>query len=214
MHAMGTFTKHNVSSLHVGGIPYYLIAKDFVESDDYATTFTHGFAIYHRQVYHMFPSLKFAYPFEAENSFDAYPYLTFAKDHPIIPVLTCCLYLLLVRQGTAEHLIRDRKPRALKTSLMLWNLFLAVFSFVGAMRVVPHLLGNWLENGFGFTVCAKSYGRLGSGNSGLEAIEAYGMGPSGLCTQIYIKWLLYPTALRLYIVVKTYVLDVNARLYP
>jgi cytochrome c-type biogenesis protein CcmH/NrfF len=44
----------------------------------------------------------------------------------------------------------------LKESLCLWNTFLAIFSFFGALRTVPAIMQNLgLENGFYTSVCAR-----------------------------------------------------------
>eukprot|EP00976_Prorocentrum_cordatum_P091387 1188512-Prorocentrum_minimum.AAC.1 len=135
-------------------LPFYLVDRQFVDHDEYATTITHGLVVSHRQAYHMFPSLKILYPLEWEKSFDAIPYLRFSENHPIVPFLACSAYLLLVYYGTSERHIRERKARPLKRTLMLWNLFLAIFSLTGVVRVLPHLVGNLLERGFKYTVRA------------------------------------------------------------
>eukprot|EP00913_Durusdinium_trenchii_P032906 g30805.t1 len=60
----------------------------------------------------------------------------------------------------------------------IWNLFLAIFSFVGAVRTVPQLLGALWEYGFAYTVCRR-------------AIFYYGHGPAGfwVCLFIFSKYL-------------------------
>lgn len=69
--------------------------------------------------------------------------------------------------------MKDRKPFDLRYSLAAWNLFLAVFSFYGAFRTVPHLLHRIVSYSFEDTVCES-------------ALIAYGGGASGLATQLFI----------------------------
>ncbi|CAL1154401.1 unnamed protein product [Cladocopium goreaui] len=74
--------------------------------------------------------------------------------------------------------MRDREAWDLKRSLAFWNLFLAVFSFAGAVRTVPQLVGALMEYGFAYTVCRR-------------AVFYYGNGPAGfwVCLFIFSKYL-------------------------
>lgn len=63
--------------------------------------------------------------------------------------------------------MKNRQPFSLKTSLAAWNLFLSVFSFMGALRTVPHLLNNLYQFGFYYTTCAAAPGAYGLGASGM-----------------------------------------------
>ena len=48
--------------------------------------------------------------------------------------------------------MKTREAWDLKALLAGWNLFLAVFSLIGAARTVPQLLGAWHQYGFSYTV--------------------------------------------------------------
>jgi len=73
--------------------------------------------------------------------------------------------------------MKDRPAFDLKKPLAAWNLFLAVFSFIGAARVLPHLFMILWEYGLEYTSC-RAPGR------------SYGSGPSGLwvCAFIFSKY--------------------------
>ena len=80
-------------------------------------------------------------------------------------------YLALVYFGV--KLMKNRKAFDLKAPLAIWNLFLAVFSFIGTARLLPHLLfGLWLNDSTYF------FCRL--------AGEAYGVGPAGLWANLFV----------------------------
>lgn len=64
----------------------------------------------------------------------------------------------------------DREPMKLKTQLQAWNLFLAVFSFFGTLRTVPHLLIVLYRYGFRYQVCAPA-----EDNYALGAVGLWGM---------------------------------------
>ena len=61
----------------------------------------------------------------------------------------------------------------LNWQLSAWNLFLAVFSFIGAVRVVPQIALNVHLHGFEYTICER-------------ADTQYGIGASGLWTVLFI----------------------------
>eukprot|EP00435_Cladocopium_sp_Y103_P019553 s2572_g4.t1 len=85
-------------------------------------------------------------------------------------------YLAFILLG--KEFMKDREAWDLKRSLALWNLFLAVFSFAGAVRTVPQLVGALMEYGFAYTVCRR-------------AVFYYGNGPAGfwVCLFIFSKYL-------------------------
>jgi len=63
-------------------------------------------------------------------------------------------------------MMKDKQPFDLKAALALWNLFLAVFSFVGALRTVPHLLMMLQSQGFRYSICQAATVGYGCSASG------------------------------------------------
>lgn len=68
-----------------------------------------------------------------------------------IPVVSCVIYLILVPLG--KRLMADRPPYELRGVLTIWNVFLAVFSVLGAVATAPDLISYVKEGGFGYSVC-------------------------------------------------------------
>lgn len=64
------------------------------------------------------------------------------------------------------NFMKDRKPYGLKNVLALWNLFLAIFSFIGAVRTVPHLVMMVTTYGFDYTLCRAAVAGYGNGAVG------------------------------------------------
>ena len=59
------------------------------------------------------------------------------------------------------------KPFGLKGPLAVWNLLLALFSFVGFLRTAPHLINFLSRNGFYASVCIPAETNYGNGAVGL-----------------------------------------------
>lgn len=96
------------------------------------------------------PALEPFY-FEFEKTFDVSEYYRIIRDNPIVPVVATALYLLMVFGGQA--IMANRKPFNLKKLTAWWNLFLALFSIIGAVRVVPHFFYLFTFKTFKQTVC-------------------------------------------------------------
>eukprot|EP00932_Pfiesteria_piscicida_P002754 SRR837773.12679.p1 GENE.SRR837773.12679~~SRR837773.12679.p1 ORF type:complete len:285 (-),score=59.03 SRR837773.12679:11-757(-) len=69
--------------------------------------------------------------------------------------------------------MEDKEAWDLKWLLAAWNLFLAVYSFIGALRTAPHLLHVVWVQGFDFSLCRA-------------ALPMYGSGPCGLWVALFI----------------------------
>jgi GNS1/SUR4 family len=61
------------------------------------------------------------------------------------------VYLSFILLG--QTLLKNREPFVLKRSLALWNLFLAVFSIIGTIRLVPYVTYQVYRNGFTYLIC-------------------------------------------------------------
>jgi len=105
------------------------------------------------------------YPFSFEREFQAEDLAAFCRQWWWVGTLATSLYLVGLWVGTAA--MRDRKPYDLKKALAAWNLFLAVFSFIGAVRTVPHLFLMLWTYGFQYTVCRAALVGYGSGATGV-----------------------------------------------
>ncbi|KAH7696351.1 ELO-1 protein [Aphelenchoides avenae] len=72
------------------------------------------------------------------------------------------LYMVVVF-GT-KFLMRKREPFNLFVPLNAWNLFLAVFSIVGTLKLTPEFFGTLYNNGLQDSYC--KLGTFTSGNNG------------------------------------------------
>jgi len=96
-----------------------------------------------RQIYHVYPAMEKFY-LDWEKNYDPEPVLYMMKDCKyLIPVGAVILYCIMIVFGP-PLIAKMKKPFKLERPLALWNLFLSVFSFYGAIRTVPHIL--WMLN--------------------------------------------------------------------
>eukprot|EP00742_Colponemidia_sp_Colp-10_P001462 GILJ01001572.1.p1 GENE.GILJ01001572.1~~GILJ01001572.1.p1 ORF type:complete len:298 (+),score=23.06 GILJ01001572.1:90-983(+) len=114
------------------------------------------------QLFDVYPTLKNVYhPFEQTWSGDMHPW---AIAHPYLAVYAAAIYVVIM--FGLKYLMRERKPFDLKVPLAAWNLLLAVFSGIGTLRTVPHLLYYLYNHGFEFTQTYTATTYYGSGACG------------------------------------------------
>lgn len=104
------------------------------------------------------------YPFQWEQNFKGTELCSSCRNRWWISYFASTLYLVGLWKGSS--MMKDREPYGLKTALALWNLFLAVFSFIGAVRTAPHLLYMLKDYGFEYTVCRAALVSYGNGAVG------------------------------------------------
>jgi len=78
------------------------------------------------------------YPYDFENQHDSYGILETSRKYNIVAFAVGLGYIAAVFLG--QHFMRNREAVDTRRAVTFWNLFMAVFSFVGACRTVPHLL--------------------------------------------------------------------------
>lgn len=126
-----------------------------------------------------FPMLKSLH-LDAEMSFnEGHIWTRLNRIYWWASILAVVVYLVLVFGG--QRLMRNRKPFHLKSLLAGWNLLLAVFSAVGTIRLVPHLLYGLTINHHTYFFCRA-------------ASESYGQGPAGLWANMFV-WSKFPELL-------------------
>eukprot|EP01029_Cantina_marsupialis_P019274 TRINITY_DN44793_c0_g1_i1.p1 TRINITY_DN44793_c0_g1~~TRINITY_DN44793_c0_g1_i1.p1 ORF type:complete len:281 (+),score=61.10 TRINITY_DN44793_c0_g1_i1:56-898(+) len=116
------------------------------------------------QLFEYIPSLKFLYPFEWENSFNKPDLLDWTLDNTWVSFVVAFAYVAAVFIG--QRIMKNKEPLGLKRFLQAWNLLLAVFSFFGAARTVPHLFLRLYTTGFQHTTCDDAHASYGSGSNG------------------------------------------------
>ena len=105
------------------------------------------------------------------------------QNHWEVPIIAVTLYMAFCYFGQKimgcncgkdfKKCNELKHPFDLKYPLGLWNLFLSTFSFIGAFRTVPHLLGNLLSKSYLESICDV-------------AGTSYGQGPCGFWTVLFI----------------------------
>lgn len=121
---------------------------------------------------HMYLELYLAFPWvrrfytdwevqiNNEPVFDLMVYLT-----PFVPIVSVVSYLATI-VGLKKYMV-NRPAYDLKIPLAMWNLFLSVFSFFGAVRTVPHLLWLFAFVGPYKVMCGDPETLYGTGSIGL-----------------------------------------------
>mmetsp|Transcript_126063 Transcript_126063/g.356460 ORF Transcript_126063/g.356460 Transcript_126063/m.356460 type:complete len:352 (+) Transcript_126063:81-1136(+) len=107
----------------------------------------------------------YLYPVGSEVRFSGAPVSLFCRRHWWVGYAAVSMYVLALCWGT--EYMGKREPFKLKAPLALWNLLLAVFSLLGALRVGSHLallLGTY---GFEYTVCRPPQLSYMNGAAGL-----------------------------------------------
>ena len=80
-------------------------------------------------------------------------------------IIASATYMLSIILG--QWYMRGKKAFDLKTPLAAWNLLLAIFSFMGTIRLVPHLLYGLTVNHHTYFFCRAASAAYGFGSSGL-----------------------------------------------
>uniref|UniRef100_A0A7S4SAW4 Elongation of fatty acids protein n=1 Tax=Alexandrium monilatum TaxID=311494 RepID=A0A7S4SAW4_9DINO len=105
------------------------------------------------------------YPFAWEREFMGEAAAQWTRRWWWVSYVASSSYLIGLCIGTSS--MRDRAPYSLTTALKCWNLLLFVFSFVGMMRTVPHLVLVLSEFGLEYSVCRCARVSYGSGAVGM-----------------------------------------------
>lgn len=111
-----------------------------------------------------FPALRNTV-FDIELSYDAVAASNFVKSHPYLPIYVISVYLVGIFGG--QYYMKDKKPYDLKFPLAYWNLFLAIFSFIGMVRTVPTLLYFMTQMTMKEISCTPYWTTHGAGEVGL-----------------------------------------------
>lgn len=107
------------------------------------------------QVFQSIPALEPFYT-EYEKNFDVSEAFRLIRDNKWLPIIAVILYLSFLVEG--KKYIERRQKNGLGAVKLgyfpaAWNLFLAIFSILGAIRVVPHFLFLFTHKDFQATVC-------------------------------------------------------------
>lgn len=119
------------------------------------------------QVYHHYPQLARFYT-EFERNAVVMQWTDLKWDAAVCAVICYGIFILVGLQ-----VMKTREKFELRRPLQLWNLMLCLFSFMGAIRTMPHLVLTIYKHGLYYSICHN-------------AVESYGAQASGLWTILFI----------------------------
>ena len=93
------------------------------------------------------------------------PVLHSMQHHPFIPILTCCVYVVLIFTG--QYYMKGKERYNLRYTMATWNFLLSTFSLMGMIRTLPQLLHNLSTLSLRDNVCLDPRATYGSGSTGL-----------------------------------------------
>lgn len=106
-----------------------------------------------------------------EKAYDGIHVLLWSRSRYWLCPLFCSLYLGFIY--AAPRLMAKKQPYDLRRPLKYWNLFLAIFSLLGSIRVVPHIVVFLYQFGWQASLCSPP-------------VYTYGRGAVGLWTMLFI----------------------------
>lgn len=101
----------------------------------------------------------YTHTYSYESLFDDKQYVDawgqWFKENWQLSVFLSLAYIVLVFSG--KMYMKDRPKYELRSFLIVWNIFLAVFSITGTIRVWPEFIQSLTRNGLSYSVCDNSY---------------------------------------------------------
>jgi elongation of very long chain fatty acids protein 6 len=101
-----------------------------------------------------------------EINFDPAPIRNWMVANPSVPIIAVVLYAVFIVYGQQVY-FKDRPAWNWRSIMALWNLGLSVFSFIGFVRVLPHLIHNFTNYTLKENFCNDPESHYGSGSTGL-----------------------------------------------
>lgn len=120
--------------------------------------------IEYREFSCLYPQIESLY-FDFESKYAPVDVLDFMTNHPMIPIVTCVMYCILIFGG--QFLMKNREAWKWRNTLAAWNLLLSIFSAIGMARTLPNLLHNLASYSIRDNFCMDPRITYGSGSTGL-----------------------------------------------
>ena len=99
-----------------------------------------------------------------EINYDPVPVRDWTQNNPIVPIIACVLYAVLIVCGRAYF--DGRQPLSWRRTLAMWNFSLSLFSFIGMIRTAPQLAHNLYHMTLRDNICNNPESQFGSGSTG------------------------------------------------
>nr|AAO34582.1 putative fatty-acyl elongase [Cryptosporidium parvum] len=100
-----------------------------------------------------------------ERNWNGMKLFLWTNDNYYLAHTICIIYAFFIYFG--PKIMEKRKPFKLEKPLKYWNLFLALFSFIGTLRLMPYVLTNLIKYGFVSSICSPPIAPLTKGPAGL-----------------------------------------------
>lgn len=123
----------------------------------------YGFFDFH--LHSEFPFLRQFYSDYEANWGNESIWTSLTRVYWIWSIIAAGLYLALIVIG--QWYMRGKKAYNLKGPLAVWNLALAIFSFIGTIRLVPHVIYGLSVNHHSYFFCRAASAAYGYASSGL-----------------------------------------------
>lgn len=98
---------------------------------------------------------SFLLPFETVDELQFYRWMTVNWT---LSIWFSILYVIVIFTG--KHLMEKRQRFEIRGPLAIWNIFLAIFSILGAFRMNQELYWSFSQYGWKYTLCTPSYGQV------------------------------------------------------
>lgn len=112
----------------------------------------------------VYPVLEPLY-FEFEKYRDPVPALNWLQNRPFIPIITVILYAIGLYVG--PKMMKKQDSWNWRNALAVWNLGLSIFSWMGAIRTVPHVFSDMATRSLRDNICVNPRYGIGAGSTGL-----------------------------------------------
>jgi len=120
---------------------------------------------YYREISCMYPILAPLYPVKAELGHDPFPIMDKLKSVPWLPWVTIALYGAAIFSG--QRFMKNQERWNWRNSMALWNLGLAIFSFIGTIRLLPYVLHIFSTMSTEDVFCHDARTTFANGSTGL-----------------------------------------------
>jgi len=118
-----------------------------------------------REITCVYPLLK-TITSKAEIDYDPLPMLETMKESSWLPIVAVVFYLTAIVVGKKAMADRDAL-KGWRSTMALWNMCLAVFSFMGTIRLLPYAMHNMFNMGAEEVFCHNARETFAFGSTGL-----------------------------------------------
>ncbi|CAL4144704.1 unnamed protein product [Meganyctiphanes norvegica] len=101
--------------------------------------------------YKLATNFTYGYTFDFENQFDPRRATGWWRHYWWTGLIFIAAYVFFIHYG--QRVMRDRPRYELRKVLVVWNIILAIFSTMGALRMTPEMIHMLQNFGFSFSVC-------------------------------------------------------------